>query len=176
MTADVMALSVLRGQMPVRSSTAHLARIPMEDGASYVEFHQDGDYFTTHYIPNSKSMLNPPTHLHLYQTEDFKVIEGKGIWYLPTRNQEHTMVAGDPPNHLPAGVFHRFQNPSEDTPLKVSLRIDPDNDKVNRMTEERFFRNFFSYLDDCRKQKCVLPIFVSKRLMVVQHVSQHLSA
>lgn len=153
-----MALTFLRGTAPNHKTTAHLSQIFYEDGASYQEFHDEGDYLVTHFIPTKSSFFNPPLHLHLYQTENFEVISGQGTWYLPTRSHSHTMRAGDLPNNLPADVPHRFESTGTE-PLITKFKINEANAKVNRKTEERFFRNFFGYLDDCRAQSVSPSIF-----------------
>lgn len=45
------------------------------------------------------------------------------------------------------GAYHRFENASKTEPLVVDIGLDPSR----RTAEERFFRNFMGYLDDCRK-------------------------
>lgn len=57
-------------------------------------------------------------------------------------------TAGDPPIHLPKGMYHSFENASDTEPLIVKIRVDPPGG--NDVKEEQFFRNFFGYLEDCR--------------------------
>jgi hypothetical protein len=117
----------------------------------------------SHHIPNNKSFFNPPQHLHLYQTEDFIVEQGTGIWYQPTAaNPAHRRIVkkasdADPVIHLPKGTFHRFENASDTEPLVVGIRVDPPGN--NDVMEEQFFRNFFGYLEDCRKHGSQPSIF-----------------
>jgi hypothetical protein len=60
---------------------------------------------------------------------------------------------------VPTGAFHSYENASETgEDLVVSLRLN----EQTWVTEERFFRNFFGYLDDVRKagqQPSIFQIF-----------------
>jgi hypothetical protein len=146
-------LSFLRASTPPRRHTANLKTVTYEDGAASQTFYSSKESWAIqHVIPTNKSMFNPPLHLHLYQTEDFLAVKGTGIWHQPTvQNPAHkriVMSAGDPPIHLPLGTFHRFENASATEPLIVKIRVDPPG--LNAVNAERFFRNFFGYLDDCR--------------------------
>ena len=58
---------------------------------------------------------------------------------------DQTINAGESITILP-GQHHTFVNPSETEPLVVSTGLDP----VERERDEAFFRNLYSYLDDCR--------------------------
>ncbi|KAE9375122.1 hypothetical protein N431DRAFT_436649 [Stipitochalara longipes BDJ] len=154
--------SFLRGRTPPRRDTANLATIEYEDGISSQTFYgPDAPYFISNYIPNNKSFFNPPPHLHLFQTEEFLVEKGTGIWYQPTATnpaqRQVVKKAGDPPIHLPKGTYHRFENPSDTEPLVVKFRVDPPGN--NAVREEQFFRNFFGYLEDCRKHGSQPSIF-----------------
>ena len=48
---------------------------------------------------------------------------------------------------IPKFVAHRFENASETRDLVVDIHLAPESYEA----EQRFFRNFFGYLDDCRK-------------------------
>jgi mannose-6-phosphate isomerase-like protein (cupin superfamily) len=155
-------LSILRGREPVKRDIAAANPLTFQHDPGTIIFNPAAErYFMTHVIPNSKSFLNPPTHIHFWQTEYFNVREGTGIWYLPTHGDcskvQQVKKAGDEPIHLPAGMYHRFENPSDTEPLIVDIRIDPET--VPRGLEEMFFRNFFGYLDDCISQKLSPSIF-----------------
>jgi hypothetical protein len=154
--------SFLRGATPPRRHTANMATVEYEDGISSQTFHgPQAPYFVSHYIPNNKSFFNPPMHMHLFQTEDFLVEQGTGIWYQPTAaNPAHRRIvktAGDPPIHLPRGTYHRFENAADTEPLVVHIRVDPAGN--NAVKEEQFFRNFFGYLEDCRTDRSQPSIF-----------------
>ena len=147
-------LSFLRASSPTRRPTAHLKKVEYENCTSSQTFHApnaNSPYFVTHHIPNNKSFFNPPQHLHLFQTEDFLVESGTGIWYQPTAanpaEREVVKQAGEI-IHLPKGTYHRFENASATEPLVVKIRVDPPGG--NGVKEEMFFRNFFGYLEDCR--------------------------
>lgn len=153
--------SILRGATPPRRHTANQATIKFEDGISSMTFHAPHErYFVTNYIPNNKSMFNPPQHLHLFQTEEFLIEQGTGIWYQPTApNPAHRRIvknAGEIIN-LPKGTYHRFENASDTEPMVIKIRVEPPGE--NAVKEEQFFRNFFGYLEDCRKQGSQPSIF-----------------
>jgi hypothetical protein len=81
----------------------------------------------------------------MYQTEDFEVLSGVGRWFI---DGEAILVKKGEKVHIPVNAFHRFENASEDgEALVVSFRLD----EQNFVAEERFFRNFFGYIDDAQK-------------------------
>lgn len=143
-------LSFLRQNTP-RTNTAHLNPIKYEGGRAQQHFHDTASqYMVTDIMPattskHGRSFFNPPLHFHAHQTEDFEVVSGIGRWYLDGR----TVLAEKAGKvHIPQGVFHRFENASETgEDLVVSFRLD----EQDFMAEERFFRNFFGYIDDCFK-------------------------
>ena len=47
------------------------------------------------------------------------------------------------------GIYHTFHNNSETEPLVFSTGLDP----MERERDEAFFRNLYSYIDDCRKSE-----------------------
>lgn len=51
--------------------------------------------------------------------------------------------------------YHRFENASSTEDLRIDIQLDPE-DYDN---EERFFRNFFGYLDDCKRSKVEPSVF-----------------
>lgn len=63
---------------------------------------------------------------------------------------------------IPAGRYHRFENASKTEKLVVDIQLDPEAYD----SEERFFRNFFGYLDDCKNAKTAPSLF---QLMVFLH-------
>ena len=160
-------LSFLRANAPPRRHTANLTSITYEEGRSSQTFHPaSSSYFTTHSIPPNlptPSFFNPPLHLHLFQTEQFDVSAGTGIWYQPTHPSPamRTLVRGpgDPPIDLPAGTYHRFANASDTETLEVRLRVDPPGTNLPEDRWEDFLRNFFGYLDDCRENGSAPSIF-----------------
>ena len=146
---------------PKRRHTASHNPIYYEDGTSSQRFYTAGsDYVTTHSIPSPKSMFNPPLHLHLWQTENFRVTKGGGVWYQPTAPtsiQRIVMKAGDPPVHLPAGTFHRFEHDGGEEELVVDIKLNPETGGA--VEEERFFRNILGYLEDCRLEGTAPSLF-----------------
>lgn len=143
-------LSFLRTVTP-RSVTAHQNPVIYEDGRAYQKFHSPSQqYMVTDLMPattteHGRSYFNPPLHFHMYQTEDFEVISGVGRWWL---DGETILLKKGEKIHIPMNAFHRFENASEDGEgLVVSFRLD----KQDWEMEERFFRNFFGYLEDVKK-------------------------
>jgi mannose-6-phosphate isomerase-like protein (cupin superfamily) len=160
-------LSFLRGAQPARRNTATHNPVYYENNATWQEFHPVGsEYFTTHHVGTNKSFFNPPTHLHLYQSEVFSVRQGSGHWYLPTattpEKRKTTLRIGDS-IHLPKGKFHRWENASDTEPLEVDIRIEPPTAPWG--VEEDFFRNFFGYIEDCNRAG-LKPSFFQVQLFV----------
>lgn len=115
----------------------------------------------THVNPGPKSFANPPLHLHVAQTEDFIVTSGSGIWHMPyhtdpsLRRFKLSAEEGMDTARVPIGEPHRFENLSEEEPLVLRIRLDERDYPV----EERFFRNFFGYIDDCTTAKMAPSVF-----------------
>jgi hypothetical protein len=104
-------------------------------------------------------MFNPPLHIHMYQVETFHVDSGVGRWILD--GKEHIRRPGED-IVIPTGAYHRYENASETgEDLAVSFRLD----KQDFVMEERFFRNFFGYLDDVRKAGQAPSIFQLMRFL-----------
>ena len=154
-------LSFLRAADPKRRNTSADNPIYYESETSWQKFHPPGSkYFTTHYIPSKKSFFNPPPHLHLFQDEEFRVVKGRGIWRQPTNevSSQREVIKGEGESiFLAKGRFHQFENPSEDEALEVEIALFPESS--NAKVEERFFRNFFGYLEDCRAQGTAPSLF-----------------
>lgn len=86
-------------------------------------------------------------HFHMYQTEEFQVVSGVARFFLD--GKKFIRDAGEI-QFIPKGAYHCFENASESgEDLVVDFRLD----EQDRDMEERFFRNFFGYLEDCRKAK-----------------------
>lgn len=153
-------LSILRARSPTRRHTASQKTIEYEDGRCSQTFYGPSqEYFVQHVVPDSTSLMNPPPHIHFFQTEQFWIEKGNGVWYLPTAaaasQREQPRSAGQTID-LPMGTYHYFRNLSDSEPLVVRFRIDPRMDCV---AGEAFFRNFFGYLDDCRREGSQPSIF-----------------
>jgi hypothetical protein len=79
-------LSILRAHGPTKRDIAANNPLTFQNDPGTIIFNSVAHrYFMTHVIP-PKSFLNPPTHIHFWQTEYFNVREGTGIWYLPTHS------------------------------------------------------------------------------------------
>lgn len=63
---------------------------------------------------------------------------------------------------IPAGRYHRFENASQEEDLVVDVQLNPEDYE----NEQRFFRNFFGYHDDCKKSNTAPSFF---QLMVFLH-------
>lgn len=60
---------------------------------------------------------------------------------------EHKLVQAGETVFIPAGVYHWFSNASETQSLVVDVGLNGDT----RDRDERFFRNLYSYLEDCNR-------------------------
>ena len=153
-------LSILCANVP-RTNTASQSRLSYEDGQSFQEFHgSSADYLMTHTLPPSttKTFFAPPLHHHMYQVEYFRIVSGKGLFHL---SGKQITVEKDKVITIPVGAYHRFENGSTTEPLVVDITLTPPE----RAKEERFFRNFFGYLEDCRKAKMEPSLFQLLRFL-----------
>ncbi|KIW17536.1 hypothetical protein PV08_04730 [Exophiala spinifera] len=167
-------LSFLRPTQPRRTDISKLNPIPFEDGRSVVKFHPPGSSFAmTHTIPpttpgNGPSILQPPFHYHISQAESFVVRSGRGGFWLGTSAEPFVTLSTDLGQSSTAAIppkrRHKFENASQTDPLVVDVRLDPEKHDQ----EQRFFRNFFGYLDDCRKANSAPSLF---QLMVFLHAA-----
>lgn len=165
-------LSFLRGNAPVRTNNAANNPIVYENGRSSVTFRRpNSDYCMTHVIPpvsaqNGVSIITPPFHYHIYQDEFFRVQSGLGHFYRGLAPAPFAVLSGAPGQQstatVQAGRYHRFENASQTEDLVVDVHLAPESYE----SEQRFFRNFFGYLDDCKKNK-VAPSFF--QLLVFLH-------
>lgn len=165
-------LSFLRGAGPVRTVRAASNPIHYDDGRSSVSFHEpDSEYCMTHTIPpetaeHGLSILTPPFHYHMYQDERFYVRQGAGNFYCglgSTPSAVLSSASGQPrTTTIPAGRYHRFENASKTEDLVVDINLAPEAYE----SEQQFFRNFFGYLDDCRKAGAAPSFF---QLLVFLH-------
>lgn len=149
-------LSFLRAQTPPRTNNAANNPILYDKGKSSVTFRgPDADYIMTHRITpttasNVVSIVAPPHHYHVYQDEYFQVQSGIGNFYRGFDKTPFAVLSGcegaQRTASVQAGQFHRFENASQTEDLVVDIHLAPGTYE----DEERFFRNFFGYLDDCR--------------------------
>jgi mannose-6-phosphate isomerase-like protein (cupin superfamily) len=159
-------LSFLRPHVP-RTNTATQNPLTFEDGASSTHFHNPSEaYMMTHTLPpdnirpmdKQRTMFAPPWHYHIYQTESFKVKSGAARFFL---RDKQFVVQENGTTHIPIGYYHKFENASKDEPLVIDIRLD---EQVWQM-EESFFRNFFGYLEDCRKASVEPSLFQLERFL-----------
>jgi hypothetical protein len=165
--------SFLRG-LSRRTNNASNNPIVFEDGRSSVRFHpSNSEYAMTHTIPlttpeHGPSIVQPPSHYHITQTSTSacspaKAHSGKGIgsapWTTLSSTSDKQSAASIPPQ-----TYRKFENASKTESLVIDARLDPGHYE----SEQRFFRNFFGYLDDCRKMKMEPGLF---QLMAFLHAA-----
>ena len=127
----------------------------------------------THRLPpqspkNPTSMLQPPFHFHIHQTEHFSLRSGTAHFYLglsPLPFTTLSLLPSAPKTaFIPAGHYHRFKNASDTEELVIDIQLSPEAYE----DEQRFFRNFFGYLEDCRKGRVEPSLF---QLLVFLHAA-----
>lgn len=96
----------------------------------------------------SSVLGSPPYHWHGKQIETFTVEQGVMKATLEGANKD--IPAGQSISIHP-GEYHTFANASTVDPLQVviSVEVEPGEDQA----DEKFFRNLYSYMDDCEKHK-----------------------
>jgi hypothetical protein len=152
-------LSFLRRSSPPRTNRADENPVIYEDGASALEFKAAGSQYmlrNTHPPFNDKapSIMVPPVHYHIYQTEHFHIESGechlfKGATGRIWKKLSAVDPAGEKTASIPNKVYHTINNASSNEPLVLEVSLTPEDYEG----EQKFFRNFFGYLDDCRKAK-----------------------
>lgn len=157
--------SFLRAQGPPRTNNAANNPIIYDQGRSSVTFRgPDNEYIMTHRIApttatHGVSIVAPPHHYHVYQNEYFHVQSGIGNFYRGFDKTPFAILSGTEGSQktasVKAGQFHRFENASQTEDLVVDIHLAPGTYEG----EERFFRNFFGYLDDCRNTNRVPNVF-----------------
>ncbi|KAH7320679.1 hypothetical protein B0I35DRAFT_427592 [Stachybotrys elegans] len=163
-------LSFLRASDPPRTKTADETTTVFENGRSSVQFAAPGsEYIMTQRIPpttkeHGASLLQPPFHYHLYQDEHFRVQSGRASFFTGLGPDPAVVLSPDgvTTTSVKAGTYHRFENASATEDLVLDIKLTPETYEQ----EQRFFRNFFSYLDDCTKTKTPPSIF---QLLVFLH-------
>lgn len=117
----------------------------------------------THTIPpttseHGPSILQPPFHYHVSQTEHFRIVSGEGKFWKGIGSDPWTTLsatASTTTASIPPKRYHKFENASKTDPLVLDVQLNPEDYE----SEQRFFRNFFGYLDDCRKAKTEPSVF-----------------
>lgn len=164
--------SFLRATSPPRSNSASKNPIIYEGGLSSVTFHKPGaDFIMTHRIhpttpENGVSIIEPPFHYHIHQTEYFKVQSGTANLYRGLDARPFITLSDAPGGQrtasIQAGRYHRFENASKTEDLVIDIQLTPETYE----NEQRFFRNFFGYLWDCKMAKKEPSLF---QLMAMLH-------
>lgn len=164
--------SFLRGSCPPLTNNATKNPIMYETGLSSVSFRKpDSDFIMTHTIPpttkeNGVSIIIPPFHYHIHQDEYFNVQSGSATIYKGIDPKPFTTLSASPGGLrkavIPRKTYHRFENASETETLVIDIHLSPEDYE----NEQRFFRNFFGYLDDCKSAKMAPSFF---QLMVFLH-------
>lgn len=159
-------LSFLRGNNPARTNNAANNPVVYEQGRASVTFRKpNSDYLMTHVIPpdsdanSGVSIITPPFHYHIYQDEFFRVQKGTGNFYQGVNPKPFAVLSGEPgatnTAKIPKGRYHRFENASKTEDLVVDIHLAPEAFE----SEQRFFRNFFGYLDDCKQARTSPSLF-----------------
>lgn len=164
-TTTTTMLSFLRASNPAPTANATNNPIKYDDGRSSVTFRSPGsEFIMTHRIPpttkeHGVSIVAPPHHYHIYQDETFRVQSGIGHFYRGFDTEPFVELSSQPGAQttagVSAGVFHKFENASKTEDLVVDIHLTPETYE----NEQRFFRNFFGYLDDCRASKRAPNLF-----------------
>ncbi|EXJ66473.1 uncharacterized protein A1O5_10625 [Cladophialophora psammophila CBS 110553] len=156
-------LAFLRPAGPPRTFRANHNPIFYENGRSSLEFREkDAEYTLRNVHPpmdKEGSIMIPPHHYHINQAEHFLIVSGtinlfKGLDPKPWKVLSTTEGA-EKKATIPQKVYHRLENASSTEPLTVDVHLSP----VEYENEQRFFRNFFGYLDDCKAAKQAPSLF-----------------
>ena len=147
----------------VRTKNAANNPVIFESGRSVARFNgPEADYAMTHTIPattpeHGPSIFQPPPHYHIHQIEKFKLRSGVADFYLglDPKPVASLSVGGSTTIEIPVATYHRFENASKTEDLVLDIHLVPENYEG----EERFFRNFFGYLDDCKRFKIEPSLF-----------------
>ncbi len=152
-------LSFLAQPVP-RTETAHQNPLITREGAAVTHFltpEQTDEAFLmrqTYKVDKLKELMQkypkyrlaPVYHFHWGQSETF-IVE-KGFMVAKLDGKEKTVSAKDGPLKIEAGVYHTFEiglETNEDLVMKINSQPE------DGATDEKFFRNLFSYFDDCLK-------------------------
>jgi len=160
-----------------RSQTTSQNPLVTDDGATLTEFlipehPHDGfcvkqTFFREKYLKlkadGREAVITPPYHWHVNQIEYFEVEKGSMILTVDDKNQIVTPKDGK--LVIKPGVYHTFHfNPDSTEDLIVRIWAEPEDGAT-----EQFFRNLFSYLDDCKKNKKAPNLF---QLLLILHSSE----
>jgi len=149
-------LSFLLPSFP-RSNTASQHPLYTDAGGSFTEFlppKHDHDSFCLRQTflkekmaklraSEGHSVISPLYHWHLNQVEYFYVEKGSMIMKIDEK--EHVVTAKSGIIEVKPGVYHNFDiDPNSEEDLVFVVCGEPEDGLT-----EKFFRNFFGYLEDC---------------------------
>ncbi|PNS18906.1 hypothetical protein CAC42_5445 [Sphaceloma murrayae] len=131
------------------------------DGKSVLEIQTTHTPHVFKDVPDEKNVLIPPYHWHWYQEEQFYVREGRYLFTLESRT--FSVDSSSPqPIAIPPGARHTFRaDPTSPSPctIEISTLDSPHQSSSSSSSSattlgasERFFRNIYSYLEDCTTQ------------------------
>ncbi|PYH92373.1 hypothetical protein BO71DRAFT_400592, partial [Aspergillus ellipticus CBS 707.79] len=163
-------LAGFRAPLPPRTFRATHNPIIYENGRSSLLFRASGsDYVLRNTLPprdNDRTIVEPPLHYHIHQAEQFRVVKGTASLYKGLDSKPWKQLSTKPGDDIigvvPKKIYHRFQNASTTEELVIDINLTPEEYE----NEQRFFRNFFGYLDDCKSAKTAPSFF---QLMVFLH-------
>jgi mannose-6-phosphate isomerase-like protein (cupin superfamily) len=148
--------SFLRPSLPPKTNTVTSNHITYEDGASSVKFYKAGsDYILENvHQPFNKdrpSIMTPPPHYHVHQAEHFRIVSGSVDIFRESIKTPWMTLSADNSDALktasiPKRVVHTIKNASAADKLVLDVSLTPEDYEA----EQKFFRNFFGYLDYCR--------------------------
>ncbi|KAH7383959.1 hypothetical protein BKA66DRAFT_463180 [Pyrenochaeta sp. MPI-SDFR-AT-0127] len=149
---------------PLRRTKTPVERRMMapEDAALFEYIYQDDGRLVvkeTHYADSlavREGRSGPPLHIHIRQTEYFKVLQGR---LAAVRNgKEVVLTKDDGLLEIPAGTRHRFW---AHFPVTEDLIFEvwPMPQGLDPSFDEKFLRNYLGYIRDCEQQKIALSFF-----------------
>lgn len=142
-----------------RTQTSHQEVLILHGGARVVSWARPGKDISVHEIehldpaygrgrPLGLNFIRPPYHWHWYQDEFFVIKQGTIIFTLEGR--DFKAQASNDVIHIPARARHTFMpDPEADQQAIVEFTTTPGGSGMS----EKFFRNLYTYLDDCEKPK-----------------------
>ncbi|KAK6005275.1 hypothetical protein QM012_008054 [Aureobasidium pullulans] len=152
----------------VRTRTAEADTMVNCDGARTTKWHtpRSGDSvleIQTYPDPSKMtethfSILRPPKHWHWLQEELFVVTQGSFIFTLNGKETKISATDPSPRVSITPGSPHTFNpDPAYKGPcvIEISAKTSPLSSETTATdlgVSERFFRNLYSYLDDCTRQ------------------------
>ncbi|KIV96509.1 hypothetical protein PV10_00367 [Exophiala mesophila] len=170
--SDFTMLSFLRPSLPPRTERAGQNPVFYENGRSSLEFRDAGaDYSLRNMHPpmvkgEPLSIMVPPHHYHIKQSEHFRIVSGTVNIYRGLDPQPWKILSDrdgfEEAAMIPKKIYHRIENASSTEPLVLDVHLAPEEYEV----EQRFFRNFFGYLDDCKSGNVAPSLF---QLLVFLH-------